>query len=266
MSTLDAIFLPDGDRFVPTLLARGPWSPDAQHGGPPAALLARAVERFPGGEAMHVARLTVELLRPVPLVPLVTHTALLRPGKKVQLVAVTLTADGVEVARATGLRIRTKTLVFPADHPAAPASPPGPESGAATSPPWDGTIWRPAFHSDGVEHRFVAGSFAAPGPATDWIRLRVPLVAGEETPPLARVAAAADFGNGISWVLSRNAGYLFINPDLTLHLHRPLDGEWVCLEATTHAEAHGTGTAESRLWDRGGPIGRAVQSLLLDHA
>ena len=65
----DAIFLPDGPRFVPTELARGPWTPEAQHGGPPAALLARTLEREPGAEGMLVARLTVELLRPVPIAP-----------------------------------------------------------------------------------------------------------------------------------------------------------------------------------------------------
>jgi hypothetical protein len=121
-----------------------------------------------------------------------------------------------------------------------------------------------AFHSDAVEHRFVAGGFDRPGPSTDWIRLRVPLVAGEPLSPLARVVAVADFGNGISWVLSRNDGYRFINPDLTVYLHRLPAGEWVCLEAATAVEAHGIGLAESRLWDEHGPIGRALQSLLLE--
>jgi hypothetical protein len=121
-----------------------------------------------------------------------------------------------------------------------------------------------AFHSDGVEHRFVAGSFERPGPATDWIRLRVPVVAGEDILPVSRVAAAADFGNGVSWVLPREAGYVFINPDLTVYLHRRPAGEWICLEAVTYAQPDGVGMAESRLWDERGPIGRSIQSLLLD--
>ena len=125
-------------------------------------------------------------------------------------------------------------------------------------------ILRPAFHADAVEHRFVAGGFDRPGPATDWIRLRVPVVGGEATTPLARVAAAADFGNGVSWVLSRLEGWQFINPDLTIYLHRMPGGEWVCLEAATWVEPHGVGVAESRLWDERGPLGRAIQSLLLD--
>ena len=100
----EALYLPDGDRFVPTELSRGPWSPDAQHGGPPAALLARAIERFEGGEHMHVARLTIELLRPVPLRPLAIEARWARPGRKVQLVAASLHDGETEVARAVGFQ------------------------------------------------------------------------------------------------------------------------------------------------------------------
>jgi hypothetical protein len=59
---------------------------------------------------------------------------------------------------------------------------------------------------------------------------------------------------------------VFINPDLTIYLHRRPAGEWVCLEAITYAQPHGIGMAESRLWDERGPIGRSVQSLLLDRS
>ena len=260
----EALFVPEDGRFLPTELCRGPWSPDAQHGGPPAALLARAVERFGGGDGMQVARLTVELLRPVPLVPLALTARFARPGRKVQLVEAALRAGDVEVARALALRIRRLPLTLPSDLAAAPAPPPAPERGAANLPPWGEVGGGPAYHRDAVEHRFVAGGFERPGPATDWIRLRVPLVAGERTSPLSRVAAAADFGNGVSWVLPRAHGYRFINPDLTIYLHRLPIGEWVCLEALTTVEPHGIGLAESRLWDERGPLGRALQSLLLE--
>jgi hypothetical protein len=212
---------------------------------------------------MDVARLTVELLRPVPLAPLTVTARAARAGRKVQLVELGLAAGDVEVARAFALRIRRLALELPADLPTAPP-PPGPASGTSSQPPWGDAMATPAFHSHAVEHRFVAGGFERPGPATDWIRLRVPVVAGEAPSPLARVAAAADFGNGVSWVLSRLAGYRFINPDLTVYLSRMPVGEWVCLEAVTAVEPHGIGMAESRLWDERGPIGRSVQSLLLE--
>jgi hypothetical protein len=260
----DALFRPDGDRFVPTEFARGPWSPDAQHGGAPSALLARAVERYEDGDRMHVARLTVELLRPVPIQPLMLATRWSRPGRKVQIVETTLRHGDTDVARATGLRIRRADLPLPAGLET-PAPPPGPTSGRASMPPWEKAIqWGVAYHSHAVEHRFVEGTFEGPGASTDWIRLCVDVVEGETPSPLCRVAAAADFGNGISWVLSRNDGWQFINPDLTVYLHRYPAGEWVCLDAATAVEPIGVGLAESRLWDERGPIGRALQSLLLE--
>jgi hypothetical protein len=260
----DAIFVRDGDLYVPTELARGPWSPDAQHGGAPAALLARLIEHFAGGASMFVARLTVELLRPVPISPLAPRVRFTRPGRKVQLVEASLSSGDVEVARCTGLRIRRTDIALP---PILPnyRQPPAPAGGISSQPPWASVGYR-AFHNAGVEHRFVAGSFDRPGPATDWIRLRVPLVEGEETSALCRVAAAADFGNGVSWVVHRSDGFSFINPDLSVYLHRYPAGEWVCLDAVTYVEPHAVGLAESRVFDERGPIGRAAQSLLIERA
>src|SRR6516165_10340228 len=113
----DAIFTPQGDLFLPSDLARGPWSPDAQHGGAPAALLARAVERFDGGAATFVARLTIELLRPVPIAPLEVRARFARPGKKVQIVEASLLAGDSEVARCSALRMRRDAVPLPADLP-----------------------------------------------------------------------------------------------------------------------------------------------------
>lgn len=255
-----ALFDLDGPHFLPTALARGPWSPDALHGGPPAALLARAVERFEGGEAFFVARLTVELLRPVPVEPLELSVRLVRPGRKVQLVEATLRAGAKDVARATGLRIRQGELSIPTGLP---------HDGARVEPPEQGEPldssrgFYDGFNNHGVEHRFVRGAFGTPGPATDWIRLKAPLLDGEETSPLCRVCALADFGNGISGVLPPD-GFTYINPDLTVSLHRYPRGEWICLDAHTRVEPNGVGLAESRLFDVEGPIGRAVQCLILE--
>jgi hypothetical protein len=261
---MTALFERDGARFIPTELTRGPWIPTAQHGGPPSALLCSSLARYEGGDDMFVARATIELLRPVPLTPLDVRTRFSRPGRKVQLVEASLWADTVEVARATGLRIRLGNVALPEGARASGTPPAGPASGAASLPSWNDRGATVAYHSHAVDHRFVSGRFDALGPATDWIRLRVPLIEGETTAPIARVAAAADFGNGISSVLSRADGYSFINPDLTIHLHRHPAGEWVCLEAVTVAEQHGTGLAVSRLYDETGPLGRSLQSLLVE--
>jgi hypothetical protein len=160
------------------------------------------------------------------------------------------------VARATAVRIRSADVPFPATADEAPPPPP-PEAGA------DPRVFRWAGFGDAMDVSLVAGSVMDPGPATVWFRLRVPMVEGEEPSPLQRVMAAADFGNGIS-ALADFRELLFINPDLSVHLSRHPEGEWVGLEARTHAGGEGMGLAESALYDRAGRIGRSIQSLLLD--
>jgi len=256
-----ALFLPDGNRLVPTQFAVGPWSSDALHGGPVAALAARAAESVEGGDELRLVRITLELLRPVPLTPLATASRVVRPGRRVQLIDTVIEADGVEVAWSRALRIRA----VQGQPPVLPTVPedeaPVPPSLAGRRPSHDGQPR--AFHNEGVEMRYVTGAFERPGPATVWFRLRCPVVLGEEPSPWQRAAAAADFGNGVSAELPLGSS-LFINPDLTVALHRPPVGEWVCLEARTRFGAPGMGAAESALWDEEGRIGRSVQSLVVE--
>lgn len=246
----------------PTELARGPWSPHALHGGPVAALLARSVEGLPRPGPMHPARMTVELLRPAPLAPLREAAQVLRAGRKVQLVQSSLHAEESEVARATALWIRREAIPLPEEVAAGPvARPPPPEGAPRARPVWAGR--ERAYHSHAVEHRIVRGGWGEPGACTDWIRLRVAVVPGEVPSPLQRVAAAADFGNGVGSALPYGA-WRFINPDLTIHLQRLPEGEWVCLDAATWPEPEGVALAESVLYDGRGRLGRSLQSLILE--
>jgi len=100
------------------------------------------------------------------------------------------------------------------------------------------------------------------GPAAGWLRFGGELVEGEAPTPLQRAVTAADFGNGLSGILDFNT-HLYINPDLTVYLHRYPTGEWVGLDSVTWAHPHGVGLAESLLWDQEGPIGRSLQSLVV---
>jgi hypothetical protein len=220
----------------------------------------RAFEKLPAADGLQVARVTYELLRPVPLGELRVQAGVVRPGRRVQLLEASLLApDGTELVRARALQ------VLAADAPAGDAEPPppGPERGAEHAPGAEGFSppYSPMFTPDAIEIRFVSGVFGH-GPATAWFRMRVPLVAGERLSPLQRLAAAGDFGNGISAVLDWN-GYVFINPDLTLYVDRPPDGEWICLDARTLIPPGGVGSAESVLYDERGRVGRAMQALLV---
>lgn len=259
----DGLFEPlGGDRYLPTGLARGPWTKDALHGGPVAALLAGAAELLL--DDLQPARVTVELLRPALVTPLTVTTTVTRPGRKVRLVAAeAATDDGTVVASATVLGIRRTDVAVPEEAAAAGTPPPPPETLAAVAREDNTTGDWEAFHNSGVELRYAAGSLLEAGPATAWIRLRAPVVAGTPASPLQRVMGAADFGNGISSVADFTK-LLFINPDLTVHLHRLPVGEWVCLDAVSCLEPHGVGLAQSHLWDERGPLGRSLQSLLVE--
>jgi hypothetical protein len=253
----EALYTPDGDLLVPGDLTQGPWSPDAQHGGPVAGLLARTIERAPAPHPMQPVRLTVELIRPVPLKPLMATAVVTRPGKKVQLVDASLEVDGLEVAKARGLRIRRAAVDVP-DVTPDPPSPPLPADAELPPSQADRTAFAAA-----MDLHFVRGGWDELGPVTMWTRLRVPVVAGETASPMQRAASAADFGNGVSRVVDFNT-HIFINPDLTVALSRLPEGEWIGFDTVSRLAGDGYGQAESRIFDHAGPVGRAVQSLLVE--
>ena len=254
----DAIFVPDGDRWVPTEAALSPWTAEGLHGSAPTMLLARELERMPADQPMFVSRLTVELLRTFGMVPLRVTSRVLRPGRKVQLLEASLWNGETEVVRATGLRIKLEDVELP---PLESEPPPGPL--ASTEAAAQRELGRAAYHTHGVEIRMLPGVALAFGPKWAWFRLRQPVVPGEEPSPLQRVCAAADFPNGISRVVDPRQT-IFINPDLTIHLHRLPEGEWVCVDARSFLEPHGTGMAEGALYDERGRLGRSLQSLLVE--
>ncbi len=253
----EAFYEPDGDAFVATELTRGPWDPGAQHAGPPSALLGRAVEELPEAEQFQVGRLTFEILRSVPIGRCELSARVARPGRRVQLVEAELAVDGEPAIRARGWRLRTQKLEIPAEARLGGPPPPLPEAG-------DGEFF-PVAHDAGyhtaMEIRFTTGGFMEPGPATAWLRMRYPLVAGEEPAPLQRALIAADVGNGISSALDYRR-WIFINVDLTVQLERLPKGEWVCVDAATHPRGHGIGSSDSVLSDQSGRLGRALQTLL----
>ncbi len=256
----EAFYEKAGDRYLATELTRGPWDPGAQHAGPPSALLGRELERLPEAEDFQVGRVTCEILRSVPIGPVRVSARVVRPGRRVQLLEAELRDEGGEpLVRAGAWRIRTAPVEIPAEALPAEEPPPGPEHGAEAE--FFPTGQELGYHS-AMEVGFLEGGFIEPGPAKVWLRMRQPLVAGEEPTPLQRVLVTADVGNGVSASLDYRR-YLFINVDLTVHLERMPVGEWICVDAVTLPQPNGVGTAESVLSDQRGRIGRALQTLLV---
>jgi hypothetical protein len=113
-----------------------------------------------------------------------------------------------------------------------------------------------------MEWRAVRGGMDVPGPAAVWARQRIPLVDGEEPSGLQRLVTAADSASGVSNFLDPRQWW-FINSELTVHLRRQPDGEWVGMDAVTLVGRTGVGTATSILHDGDGPVATGAQALLV---
>jgi hypothetical protein len=245
-----------GDRYRSTEHTAGPWSAENQHLGPPSALLGRALEALPSSSSSSIARVTIEILGPVPLAELEVTASVERPGRSVELLAGEISAGGRVVVRGRAWRVvqsDTTAVVAGAGEPLA-----APDRGRPVGRPPN---WGPGY-LDVMEWRTLHGSFAEPGPATLWARQQVDLVAGEAPTGLQRLLTVADSGNGVSNRLNP-LEWWFINTELTVHLHREPTGEWIALDATTVIGPHGVGTALSTLHDIEGPVGVGTQALMV---
>jgi Thioesterase-like superfamily len=283
----DSLFTPAADgRVEPTEHARGPWDPRALHGGAPAALIARAFERIEPGAELPIARLGFEFLKPIPFAELQVRTEIVRNGRRVQELAAELWAiagegdsgstpedaaedapEGELIGRASALRIQPVPAGLP--DPDGRRQLPGPTSVEALPGHERGQVVKfslsdldtRSLATTGMEMSWLTDPWSL-GPGRVWMRLRQAIVGDEQATSLVRLVATADFGNGISAELPFDK-YLFINADLTIHLWRAPRGEWIGLDAKTALMDGGIGTAESVLHDEHGPVGRALQTLVV---
>jgi hypothetical protein len=253
-----AMYLPTRDpgRLLATPATVGPWDPGLQHGGPPSALLARAAEQEPSDYPATVVRMAVEILGPTPVGEVTVTSRVARSGRSVELIEAELAAGGRTAARARAWRVRRAELTLPAAATGSDEAPPMPAQSEPLPEGWSGGF------INSLELRFAAGGWNVPGAATVWARLRIPLVDGEEPSGLQRLMTLADCGNGVSSALPI-ADWLFINPDLTVHLSRYPEGEWQCLEAASSVDPGGFGLAASTLYDTRGRVGTGAQSLYI---
>ncbi len=248
-----------GDVFASTPATAGPWSPRAQHGGPPAALLGRALERIDEGTPRVIGRFTMDLLGPVPVGTVSVTSSVPRPGRTVSLRQAELRDEsGRVLARAQGWAFpRVGSGGGPGtgsdvrlEH--------GPEDGRHEDLP---ASWHTGY-LDSVAWKWIEGAVTRPGPAVVWMRPLVPLVPGEEMSPLQRLLTCVDSASGASAELDP-AQWSFMNTELTVHLVRPPEGEWVCLKARTTLGGGAVGLAASEVYDGRGLVARSAQALLV---
>ncbi len=254
---MDAIYRVDGDRVHVCPDAAGPWGA-MQHGSAPAALAVWAAEAIPTKVAMRIARVTIDLMRPVPLAPLTLRTEVLREGRKIQLCAVRLYADDVVVAAASVLKVRAQAQHLPPEIADRPVGQPRP----------DASFPEPADFSaspfvKGMSLRSARGRFGVPGSGAIWYRCDWPMIAGHAVSQAMRAVVAADFCNGTGAALDFRE-WIFLNADLTMNMAREPVGEWILLDGESWIGPDGAGLAMARLADQHGTFGRAIQSLVVE--
>lgn len=255
---MTSFYTHDGtDGFVSLSTTGGPWGPGSQHGGPPAALLTRAVERLEATVPRVIGRFTMELLGPVPVGPLSVIASVVRPGRSVELCEATLydAPGGRAVARAAAWRFPTDN-----DGPGGPGEP-LPHTHRDGEPHERPASWSGGY-LDAVEWRWVKGAVLEPGPAVVWMRPRVPLVGGEPMSPVQRLMSCVDSASGISAELDPGR-WAFLNTELSVHVLRPPVGDWVCLDARTVLSRGRVGVATSDVYDEQGLVARSAQALLV---
>ncbi len=246
------------DWFQPTDHTRGPWHPEHCHAGPPTGLLARAAEAIMPDKQL--VRLTVNLQRPIPFAGFSITASEIKNGRHVALTSVILKdADERICASGETLHIAPQPET---DFPTTAIDAPLPEDGNDGGFPISRTLHdQPCFAGDGVRTRYAPGEGPHPGPTTAWIKT-VPLLPDESPTPFQRMCPMADCGNAFG----RNAEpweVNFMNPDLTIVMHRPPEGDWMGSQSIGHWSGNGIGVADATLLDASGIVGRAVQTLLL---
>ena len=243
----------------------GPWSPEAQHGGPPSALMVRQIEQFEPRAGHRIARVGVDLLRPVPLGRLHTHVRRVHQGRRVELLEATVTTESVgsdmeTVLIARAWRVESMSDGVPERGSTAGDVPRDVPPGALLDPQTTG--FRPHGYLSAIDWSFERGSFADYGPAKAWARPRLSLVDDEAMTGWQRAMTVADSGSGISMAFSPEE-YPAINTDLIVVLDRDPQGEWIGMDSVTTVAPGGGATARTDILDHTGQIGVATQTLLV---
>ena len=246
-----------GDWYVPSGLTTGPWRSDAMHGGAPGALVGALVTAAVG-EGEQVARVEIDLERPVPLEPMLGLVRRRQVSRRVAHLEIELSTKLERVVSARAVLTQREPVSVDAE---AWSPPQGPDHLDAMD--WDLLYPNdsgPIFVRDAVEHRVVRGGYGVPVPSAAWLRLKVPVVHGAEPCGLSQLLGVGDFGSPLSQTNSIGPGLALINIDLNATLFRQPTGPWFFLDATGHVGQGGLGLAVTDVFDLEGRIGVITQS------
>lgn len=249
----DPFYTRDGDLFLPTPAAHGPWSQDSLHGRAVIGLLAVVIEARHGADDFMPARLTVDMFRLPTTAPVQIVTRVIRSGLRIRLIEAEFVSAGASMARATCQMLRRT------ENPAGTVwSPPNwrVPAPADIPPPGDPR----SGHGGRWATRPITGAMGTRGPRQLWMSEVREMVGGMALTPFARVAAAADYASPFANAGDHGLGY--INTDVTLYLHRLPMGEWIGFEVVNHHATDGVAIGECFLYDETGPIGSATVAAL----
>jgi hypothetical protein len=254
----DAFYRPlDEHRFASTEAVVGPWDPGLSHGGPPAALLLRAIERALPRDDVRVARIAFDFLGPVPVADVEVTAEMVRPGARIELASARISTGGRAAMTARAWRIATS----PDRAPERPLPGPVPAVPGPQEQRYFSDVGRFGY-GEALEWRFVEGGFDSPGPATLWSRPRIPLLPGEPASPLGRLLLMVDSANGVSAELPPSR-FSFVPVELTVSVLRAPRTEWVGMRAQTWIAPDGVGQTRAELFDEEGPLGLGLQTLFV---
>ncbi len=257
----DALFIQEGNMFIPSPLAHGPWSSRLLHGGATGGLMAYALEQCQPHPDMCMVRTTLDMFRPVPMAPLRVESTVLREGKRLQMLEATLFAGDQAVARSVGIRMKTTDVVVPEKHQAQSPVPEGPLGlqELKLSAGEDGQRL-PGLNAN-LEIRRLYG-FDGQGEGCAWIKVPVPVVAGVPNTPFVHLGIVSDFGNGLAQLFLPGT-FGMINGDINLYFYRQPRGEWLALKSKAVMTPRGVGVVNTELYDVEGPVAQCHQAVMV---
>ncbi len=259
----EVLFTVEGENFIPSELAGSPWHRSTLHGGAPSGLLAHCLECHLNDGSLQAARLSIDLLRPVPSSPLQVKVATIRKGKRIALLHADLFSGETLLAKASALFVKPSDITVPQHAPKLTMEMPGPQKLEEKS--FAEILFQkaagvpPGLHTT-VRLRPVT-NLSESGEGSAWIALPVPVIQDTVTTPFVQAATICDFGNGVGQ-LNLGKGMGTINSDIHLQLTRLPKSQWLGLQSQTLMEPHGIGQAHTVLHDEFGPIGMVSQVVM----